>query len=128
MKPSIVTTFTISVFTFMGTANAFVTPTFSPGIPQTYTKCMGKPGASHVACSTLFAAKRSCELENSDSESDWRDCLAAAEASYHKSLGIAATDEPYMGETLPVSTNTADALYEYPADDERKGYLQAKER
>ena len=115
------------MLTFMGTAEAFVTPQFSPDIPKTYNQCI-KTGASPAACQALLEAPHKCETKHSQDEDDWIECLAEAEANYYKSIGVAATSEPYLGESLPVSTNTADATYEYPADDERKGFLQAKEK
>ncbi|MBA3814290.1 MAG: hypothetical protein H0X26_07360 [Alphaproteobacteria bacterium] len=128
MKFNILSTFAVTLFTFIGTADATsVTPKFSPGIPQTYSECMAALGTSHAACSALFAAKRACDTgNNSDNGEDWKECYGAAEKNYHESLGTAVATEAYVGEVLPVSTNTADAVYEFR--DDGKGFLQSKEK
>jgi hypothetical protein len=125
MKYSILTFFAIPMIAFMGTANANIgsTPT-SKELQATLRSCT----PDTPECRKLFAAKGACDVNSSGDLGDLNRCYGAALAAYHGASGVVAVAaEPYEGELLPVSTNTADALYEYPADDKQKGFLQARE-
>ena len=123
MKYSIIKFFAIPVIAFAGTASADIGSTdVSTQLQSTLRSCGNTP-----ACKNLFYAKSVCDRAHSDNLGDLTTCYGQALNVYQQSVGVAAVDEPYEGEHLPVSTNTADALYEYPADGDQKGYLQARE-
>jgi hypothetical protein len=125
MKFSITTSFALSIFTFLGMAKADIIPTLSPGIPKTLEECL-QQGASREVCEDFSDAQQNCADNHSNDTYAWRECLADAEKQYLSAVGGAPTGMPYVGESIPVSTNAADSRYEQK-DPDHKGYKNAEE-
>lgn len=126
MKISIITSAAFVGFALMGTAMADILPNAAEvgTLPQNSQKCAewaGTDSARMDYCDALA----NCETNESDDRQTLIDCIVAAEAKYHESLG-AGMGAPYLGEQLPVSTNAAEADYSKQGPD-TKGWKNAEQ-
>lgn len=124
MKYSILASFSIAMVSLVATAEAALVPSLAPGFPKTLSACL-KTGASKAACEALLLAPSHCEKYYSDDKEEWRDCLGAAEAAFHKATATGPSTAPYAGEVLPVGTREVDSDY-YKLDPEHKGWRNAE--
>ena len=60
MKSTIITSFALSMFTFMGMAKAGVTPSLSAGLPNTYEEASAQ-GASREIYENFTDAQKNCQ-------------------------------------------------------------------
>lgn len=126
MKYFTISSVAVTMLTFITHANAYVTPETAPGIPTSTQECL-QQGGSPTACKDLFEALRDCKADDSPDQENWRECIARAERDFEQSLTGAdalAEGEPYVGESLPVKTESADSHYEQKSPD-HKGFLNS---
>ena len=119
MKYSILTSFTLTMLTFVGAANAnTITPSLAPGVPTSLEQAL-QQGISQQAYANFLDAKNNCDSYHSINDVEWTDCIAKAE---HALMAAQGGPGPSVGEDIPMSTNAANADASRQSPDEHKGF------